>query len=114
MADTIEIGATKRCRSSLSNASKLLFGIDGRTAPARRYRDVLSNLVLDYVLSGEADLSLARSLAVQLVWLEDETAKRARGEPVNDVMLTRASNAIRRLKRDLERSTKARIRKAKS
>jgi hypothetical protein len=116
MADTAKIGAKVARvpgRSSLSNASKLLAGIDGRTTQARRYRDILNNLVIEYVLTSEADLALARSLAIQSVWLEEETAKRARGEPVNDVMLTRASNAIRRLKRDLEASTRARIRRAR-
>jgi hypothetical protein len=117
VADTIDIGARVARvpgRSSLSNASKLLAGIDGRTTQARRYRDILNNLVIEYALSSETDLIVARSLAVQSVWLEQETAKMAKGEPIDTVMLVRAGNAIRRLHAALERTTKARIRRAKA
>jgi hypothetical protein len=117
VADTIDIGARVarvQGRSSLSNASKLLAGIDGRTTQARRYRDILNNLVIEYALSSETDLIVARSLAVQSVWLEQETAKMAKGEPIDTVMLVRAGNAIRRLHAALERTTKARIRRAKA
>src|SRR5262245_38026554 len=95
-------------RSSLSNASKMLVNIDGRTTYARRYRDILNALVVEYVLTNEADMALARAVAAQSVWLEAETAKMAKGEPINDVMLTRATNAVRRARADLETTKRRR------
>jgi hypothetical protein len=114
MPGTIEMVDKPKGRSSLSNCSKLLFGIDGRRQAARRYKDLYNGLVIEYALSSETDLIVARSLAVQSVWLEQETAKMAKGEPIDTVMLVRAGNAIRRLHAALERTTKARIRRAKA
>ncbi len=89
-------------RSSLANGSKVLSEVDGRSVLARRYRDILDAIVIEYGLVNEADLALARALATQGVWLEAETARMARGEAHDSVMITRSLNAVRRLRRDLQ------------
>jgi hypothetical protein len=69
-------------RSRISNGSDLLPGIDGRSATARRYRDVLFALTSD---SGGADnmsearLQLCRRFAAASVLAEQMEAKLANG-----------------------------------
>lgn len=71
-------------RSRVSNGKDLfLDGVDGRSAIARRYRDILAQLTSDIV----GDPSEARTIiirrATQLaVWCEQAEAEAAAGKPV--------------------------------
>jgi hypothetical protein len=99
-------------RSRVTNG-RILRGIDGRSAEARRLRDVFDALILQYDISDESDLCLARRAATLVVWAEDQDARLARGEAVDDERLIRSSNTIRRIRRDLAASAKAHSRAAR-
>lgn len=87
-------------RARVTNGSELLVGIDGRSRPARRYRDVLDALLAQLGREPtEADLILARRAAHLVVWCEAEDAALARGETAAETVT--AANALRRLLSDL-------------
>jgi hypothetical protein len=95
--------ARPTARSRLSNGKDLfLEGVDGRSALARRYRDILAQLVSD--LGGdpsEAQSIIARRATTLAVWCEQTEAKAAAGEALNVTEFTTATNALRRLLNDL-------------
>lgn len=72
-------------KSAVSNG-RLLPGIDGRSMPARRYRDIASQIISD---QGGADqlaevrLQLIRRFAASSVMAEFMEAKLARGEEID-------------------------------
>ena len=74
----------------------------GRSVLARRYRDILAQLVSD--LGGdpsEAQSIIARRATTLAVWCEQTEAKAAAGEALNVTEFTAATNALRRLLNDL-------------
>jgi hypothetical protein len=80
----------------------LLDGIDGRSAAARRYRDILAQLISD--LGGdpsEAQSAIARRAATLATWCEAREAQMLNGEQVDISEFTTAVNAMRRLLSDL-------------
>lgn len=117
---TPEMGATKGAdtgssekRSRVSTGKILLHGIDGRTREARRYRDVLDGLVVQFDIIDEFDLALARRYASMSVLSEVQEAKQARGEFADTERMIRAANTQRRIRNALEASYKARQRLAR-
>ena len=87
-------------RSRVTNGSQLLAGIDGRTAPARRYRDLCQSLADD--LGGAASLTeaqraLVRQAAAMIVQSEKLQGEVLRGEIVDCEQLTRLANAATRI-----------------
>jgi hypothetical protein len=48
-------------RSRVSNGTLLLQGIDGRSAPARRFRDLIHSYLEDFDVVSEADETLIRT-----------------------------------------------------
>lgn len=115
MARTQLAPKTPATRSSVTNGSRVLVGVDGRSAGARRYRDLIDGLTRE--LGGE--LSAAEQLAVRnaaslQLHSENLTAAQARGEHVEADAITRAANgatraltALRRLRpsKDKRRSS---------
>lgn len=95
-------------RSRVSNGRKLLAGLDGRSSTARRYRDLLDHLIAEYSITSPMDMSLARRAASLCAWGEMQDARIVRGESVNSEMLIRAANSVRRIRRDLAATLKAR------
>lgn len=90
-------GRTPASRSSVTNGSRVLVGVDGRSAGARRYRDLIDGLSQE--IGGR--LSAAESLAVRnaaslQVLSESLTAAQARGEAVDADAITRAANGATR------------------
>jgi hypothetical protein len=76
--------------------------VDGRSAFARRYRDILAQLVSD--LGGdpsEAQSLIARRAATLAVWSEQAEAQLASGVELDIGEFTTAVNALRRLLCDL-------------
>jgi hypothetical protein len=75
-----------RQRSRVSNNNKLLVGADGRSAVARRFRDLVSRIVSD---SGgidqlaEARLQLIRRFSAAAVIAESMEARLANGEAID-------------------------------
>lgn len=92
-----------RVRSRVSNGKSLFLDtVDGRSALARRYRDILAQLVSD--LGGdpsEAQSLIARRAATLAVWCEQAEAQLAGGDSLNIGEFTTAVNTMRRLLNDL-------------
>jgi hypothetical protein len=73
-------------RSRITNGRRLLPGVDGRSAPARRYQDIVASLVSD--AGGNAEMSearrqLIRRFAALAVCAEALEAKLANGEAID-------------------------------
>lgn len=87
-------------RSRITNGKQLLANVDGRTADARRYRDLTISLADD--LGGAAGLSeaqraLVRQAAAMIVQSEALQAAVLRGELIDIEQLTRLANAATRI-----------------
>jgi hypothetical protein len=64
-------------RSRVSNGTLLLQGIDGRSASARRFRDLIRSYSEDFDVVSEADETLVRTAAMLTLALEGMTAAAA-------------------------------------
>jgi hypothetical protein len=95
--------AKPSARSRVSNGKDLfLEGVDGRSAIARRYRDILAQLVSD--LGGdpsEAQTIIVRRATTLAVWCEQAEGEAASGKPLDIGEYTTATNTLRRLLNDL-------------
>jgi hypothetical protein len=88
-----------RQRSRVTNGSKLMASVDGRSAEARRFRDVAGALADD--LGGEASLTaaqrtLVRQAAALTVQSEKLQSAMIRGEAIDDEQMTRVANSLSR------------------
>ena len=86
-----------------------LEGVDGRSWGARRYRELVADLVEH--LGGEVTApqeALIRRAGQLQVWCEEQEAVFARNEPFDVALYTTAANALRRLLVDLGLERKAR------
>ncbi len=93
-------------RSAISNGTKLLAGVDGRRASARRFRDLVSDLGAE--LGGlaslsTADVGLLRQAAAMTMSAESLQAAIVRGETVDADALVRLSSEARRVIMTLRR-----------
>jgi hypothetical protein len=87
-------------RSRVSNGSDLLAGIDGRSATARRYRDIFFAIASDQGGADrmtEARLQLCRRFSALCVLAECMEAKLARGEAVDLGEMALISSTLVRL-----------------
>jgi hypothetical protein len=87
-------------RSKLTNGSRLLLGIDGRSSYARRYRDLIGELTREF--GGKAvltlsDYALIRQASSLMLRCEQMQACVVRDEPVNEDRLIRLSSEARRI-----------------
>lgn len=103
-SDTSEVVAIKpRGRSRVSNGSQLLAGIDGRSAQARRYRDILNSLREH--LGGNPSAAqevIIRRVATLASWAEAREAAALAGTEELDIgPFITACNSLRRLIQDL-------------
>ncbi len=85
-------------RSAVSNRSRMLEGVDGRSAGARRFRDLVNayEAELGGVLS-EAERSLVRQAVGLQLQAERMQGAIVRGEPVDSDALIRVSSTSKRL-----------------
>jgi hypothetical protein len=88
-----------RQRSRVTNGSKLIAGVDGRTAEARRFKDVAMSLADD--LGGaaaltEAQRALVKQAASLVVQSESLQGAMLRGEAISDEQMTRVANSLSR------------------
>jgi hypothetical protein len=75
-----------RTKSRVTNHNALLPGIDGRSAAARRFRDIVAALAGDQggvEHMSEARLQLVRRFAAAAVLAEQLEARLTNGEPIN-------------------------------
>jgi hypothetical protein len=94
------VALSSRNRSRVTNGADLLPNIDGRTATARRYRDLANALVVDaggLDRCSEARLSLIRRFAAASVLAELLEAKLANGGPVDIAEHAALSSTLVRL-----------------
>jgi hypothetical protein len=87
-------------QSKVSNRRKLLLGIDGRSAVARRFRDIVVDLV--HECGGEeslstAELGLIRQAAAMTLQAEVLETRIVLGNPVSADELVRLSSEARRV-----------------
>jgi hypothetical protein len=93
-------------RSRMSNGSKLLAGVDGRSAEARRYRDLCMSYADDCGGASaltESQRALVRQAAALTVQSENLQAAMIRGEAIDDERMTVIANTLSRLVGRLER-----------
>lgn len=85
-------------RSAVTNGSRLLEGVDGRSASARRFRDLVRSFSEE--IGGELtelELGLVRQAAAVTLKAEALQAALVRGEPVDGDQLIRLSGTARRI-----------------
>jgi len=91
-------------RSRVTNGSSRLRGVDGRGADARRFKDLIEAFERD--LGGrskltQAEVSLVRQAAANVVASEKLQSALMRGEEVNLVSMTRLANITARCLKQL-------------
>jgi hypothetical protein len=87
-------------RSRVTNGSKMVANVDGRTAEARRYKDLALSLTDDLGDASaltEAQRALVRQAAAMIVQSEKLQGAVLRGEVVDCEQLTRLANAATRI-----------------
>ena len=94
-----DIGARPAANRSRVTNGKMIAGVDGRSAEARRYRDLCFSFADD--AGGAASLtegqrSLVRQCAMLAVQGEKHQAAMIRGEDVNVEQQTRVANSLSR------------------
>jgi hypothetical protein len=95
---------TPATRSRISNRGGLE-GIDGRSAEARRYRDVITDLTRECGGDiGHGQLLLIQAIARNVVAAEQMTAAKMRGDAISSDDIVRANNAVERGLNRLRRS----------
>lgn len=87
-------------RSAVTNGKRLLAGVDGRSATARRFRDLIAELTIE--AGGGEGLSAAQRSAIRqaaaiLLRAEQVQADIVKGEPVDNDVLIRLSGEARRV-----------------
>jgi hypothetical protein len=86
-----------RGRARMSNEKVLLRGVDGRSATARRYRDLRDALLVELGgVPSTVEQALCRQAAALTVRSEAMQAALVNGEPVDDEQLTRVTHALAR------------------
>jgi hypothetical protein len=94
-----------QARSKITNGGRMLDGIDGRSIVARRFRDILRGLLVEFDVTTEADQALVRQAAVLSVLSEQLQAQMVRGEPICAKTVTNLSGQLRRILGDLRQRT---------
>lgn len=90
---------TKRQRSALANGDTLITGVDGRSAEARRFRDLCLSFAEPlggFTGLAEHDAALVRHAASLTMESERMQRQSVRGEPVDAEQLVRVTNALTR------------------
>lgn len=101
--------AKPQAGSRVGNGRDILPGVDGRSAGARRYREIAGELTRD--MGGDpsgAQQAIIRRATTLAVWCEQAEASFANGEDLDVATYTTASNALRRLLADIGLERRAR------
>jgi hypothetical protein len=94
-------------RSQITNGSRLLGNVDGRSAAARRFRDVVRSLEAEFEVITAGDRALIRSAAQLILEAEMLQSARARGEDVDSDIVVKLTGALRRVLSDVKRRVAA-------
>jgi hypothetical protein len=88
--------SAKKNLSKVTNGTRLLVGVDGRSEQGRRYRDLVASYGRDlggFDQLSEAAKGLVRTCAALSARAEHMQAVVVRGDPVDDEQLTRLLNS---------------------
>jgi len=96
-------GISTTNRSRVTNGTRLLTGVDGRSAEARRFRDLVRSYESEFESTSEADRNLIRQAALLALKSEHLQAAVVRSEPVDADTLTKLAGQLRRVLGDLRR-----------
>lgn len=101
--------SSRTARSAVSNGSRLVQGVDGRSAPARRFRDLVCQFTEE--LGGDAIMSepmraMVRQAAAVAIEAERMQAAILREEAVDADELVRISHVLQRLMNGLKAKAK--------
>lgn len=94
-------------RSAVTNGSKALAGVDGRSATARRYRDLIADFARELGGTNQlttAEQGLLRQAATLTLRAEQMAAVVVRGEAVDNGELVKLSSEARRILTSLRRT----------
>lgn len=97
-------------RSAVSNGSRLLQGVDGRSASARRFRDLVREFTAELggdTIMTEPMRAMVRQASAVTVEAERMQATIIRGEPVDTEQLVRVTNTLSRIMNGLKAKAKA-------
>lgn len=100
-------GISNTNRSRVSNGTKLLAGVDGRSPLTRRFRDLILDYEAAFEIASEFDKALIRQAAFLVIKTEDLQAKQLRGEEVASDEIVRLSGQLRRVLVSLRRRAEA-------
>jgi hypothetical protein len=109
---TRPLAVSARNRAATSNGSTILDGVDGRSAEARRFRDLVmafaADLGADVTDLSEADAALCRHAASATMQSEALSRAVVNGEHVDTEQAVRAGNLLTRAMAALQRRRKPR------
>lgn len=88
-----------KARSKITNGTRLLAGIDGRSLTARRFRDLYTHYMQQ---TGGQHEELCKQLASLVLRRELLDAAQVRGEDIDTLHLVRLSNSISRTLKRLD------------
>jgi hypothetical protein len=100
-------GISTTNRSRVSNGTKLLAGVDGRSPEARRFRDLIRGYEAEFETASDFDKSLIREAAFLVLKTEDLQSRHLRGENVGSDEIVRLSGQLRRVLTALKRRSAA-------
>ena len=100
-------GISTTNRSRVSNGSKLLMGIDGRSTEARRFRDLIRGYEAEFETASDFDKSLIREAAFLVLKTEQIQSAHLQGQYVAIDEIVRLSGQLRRVLIELKRRTAA-------
>lgn len=100
--DSLDVSLHKRQgRSAVSNGTRLLDGVDGRSPAARRFRDLVEAYCRDlgtaFAELSEGQRTMVRQAAGVSLQCEQMQSAIVRGDKVDDAQLVRMSNLLARL-----------------
>jgi hypothetical protein len=95
--------AKPKARSKITNGLRMLDGIDGRSAIARRLRDIVYGLEIEFEVTTDSDRTLVKQAAVLSVLSERLQTKLINDELVDAKVITNLAGQLRRILADLRR-----------
>lgn len=88
--------AKPQARSKITNGLRMLDGIDGRSAIARRFRDIWHGLEQEFEINSESDQVLVKQAAALAIVSEQLQAQVVRGELVDHRQIINLAGQLRR------------------
>jgi hypothetical protein len=94
-------------RSRVTNGTRLLQGIDGRSPAARRFRDLVRAYEAEFNITSESDKTMIRTAAMLTLKAEEMQAAVVRGERAEGDDIVRTAGYVRRVLSNLRRRADA-------